>query len=120
MTSNSAIVDTSGQVFRTTRPGMLSDVFGIRLGSYEETEALNELSGKFYQGKKVEFTYKGKTIDTEASRFDLIDQQGADIIGYITSLDQDYPIVTSNNYGEGRAIYVGLSCKRLTIFKSFA
>jgi beta-galactosidase len=38
MTSNSAIVDESGQVFASTRPGRLNDVFGIRVGSYEETE----------------------------------------------------------------------------------
>src|SRR5450759_2159203 len=56
MTSNSAIVDENGQVFASTRPGRLSDVFGIRIGSYEETEALNEVSGKLYKGKKLEFT----------------------------------------------------------------
>ncbi|MBN2590792.1 MAG: beta-galactosidase trimerization domain-containing protein [Sedimentisphaerales bacterium] len=44
MTSNSAIVDTNGQVFATTRPGMLNEVFGIRLGSFEETETMNEIS----------------------------------------------------------------------------
>ncbi|MDP3684131.1 MAG: beta-galactosidase trimerization domain-containing protein, partial [Ignavibacteria bacterium] len=29
----------------------------------------------------------------------------------ITSLDKDYPIITSNKYGKGRAIYVGLPAK---------
>jgi len=111
MTSNSAIVGESGQVFGTTRPGMLSDVFGIRLGSYEETEVLNEISRKSYIGKKIEFTYRGKAIDTEAARFDIIDPKGAEILGNITSLDKDYPIMTSNKYGKGRAIYVGLPAK---------
>jgi beta-galactosidase len=108
MTSNSAIVDETGQVFATTHPGKLSDVFGIRVGSYEETETLNEISRKSYKGKKLEFTYKGKAIDTESSRFDIIESKGAEIIGSITSLDKDYPIMTSNKYGKGRAIYVGL------------
>jgi beta-galactosidase len=108
MTSNSAIVDESGQVFSSARPGRLSDVFGIRVGSYEETETLNEISRKSYKGKKLEFTYKGKAIDTESSRFDIIESKGAEIIGSITSLDKDYPIMTSNKYGKGRAIYVGL------------
>ena len=111
MTSNSAIVDETGQVFRTTRPGMLSDVFGIRLGSYEETEAMNEISRKSYQGKKLEFTYKGKVINTEAARFDIINPKDAQVIGTITSLDQDYPIMTSNKFGKGKAIYVGLPAK---------
>jgi len=108
MTSNSAIVDETGQVFSSTRPGRLSDVFGIRVGSFEETDALNEISRKSYKGKKLEFTYKGKAIDTESARFDVIEPKGAEVIGSITSLDKDYPIMTSNKYGKGRAIYVGL------------
>ena len=108
MTSNSAIVDTTGQVFKTTRPGMLSDVFGIRLGGYEKTESLNEISRKSFTGKKIEFTYKGKAIDTESPRFDIIDPKGAKVLGTLTNLDKDYPIMTSNQYGKGRAIYVGL------------
>lgn len=108
MTANSAMVDTTGQVFASTRPGLLSDVFGIRLGSYEETEVMNEVSRKSYKGKKIEFSYKGNAIDTESTRFDIIDPKGAEVIGSITSLDKDYPIMTMNKYGKGRAIYVGL------------
>jgi beta-galactosidase len=101
-------VDASGQVFKTTHPGQLSDVFGIRVGSYEETESMNEVSRKSYKGKSLEFTYKGKAVDTQSARFDVIDLKGAEIIGSITSLDKDYPIMTVNKYGKGRAIYVGL------------
>lgn len=108
MTSNSAIVDATGQVFASTRPGMLSDVFGIRLGGYEETEAFNEISPKSYKGKRLEFNYKGKSVGTESTRFDMIDPKGAEVIGKITSLDKEYPIMTINRYGKGRAIYVGL------------
>jgi beta-galactosidase len=111
MTSNSANVEESGQVFASTRPGRLNDVFGIRIGSYEETELLNEISRKGYKGKKLEFTYKGKAIDTESARFDIIQPDGAEVIGLLTSLDRDYPMLTSNKYGKGRAIYVGLPAK---------
>jgi len=108
MTGNSAVVDETGKVFASTRPGRLSDVFGIRVGSYEETEAMNEISRKSYKGKKLEFTYKGKAIDTESARFDIVEPKGAEILGSITSLDKDYPIMTVNKYDKGRAIYVGL------------
>lgn len=108
MTSNSALLDETGKVFASTRPGRLSDVFGIRVASYEEIEPFNEISRKGYKGKKLEFTYKGKAVDTESTRFDVIETKGAEIIGKITSLDKDYPIMTSNKYGKGRAIYVGL------------
>jgi len=111
MTSNSAVVDETGQVFASEHPGRLSDLFGIRIGGFEETEAYNEISRKAYKGKKLELTYKGKTVDSESARFDVIQTKGAEVIGNITSLDKDYPIITSNKYGKGRAIYVGLPAK---------
>ena len=115
MTSNSAVVDETGKVFASTRPGRLSDVFGIRVASFEETENFNEISRKSYKGKKLEFTYKGKAVDTQSTRFDVIEPKGAEVIGNITSLDKDYPIMTSNKYGKGRAIYVGLPADGSTL-----
>jgi len=111
MTSNSAIVDETGKVFASTHPGRLNDVFGIRLASYEETESLNEISRKSFKGKKIEVSYKGKAITSESTRFDIVESKGAEILASITSLDKDYPIITSNKYGKGRAIYVGLPAK---------
>ena len=108
MTSNSAIVDSTGQVFKTTHPGMLNDVFGIRIAGFEETESMNELSRKSLTEKKLELNYKGKIIQSESVRFDVIEPKGAAIAGSITSLDKDYPIITSNKFGKGRAIYIGL------------
>jgi len=109
MTNSSAVVNENGQVFASTRPGHLADVFGIRVGSYEETEILNEISRQSYRGKKLEVNYKGKPINTESTRFDIIEPRSAQVLANITSLDKDYPIITSNKYGKGRAIYVGLS-----------
>jgi beta-galactosidase len=111
MTSNSAVVDESGQVFSSTHPGRLSDVFGIRIGSFEELESLNEISRISYTGKKIRLTYKDKTIESGSPQFDVIESKGAEILGNIISLDKDYPIITSNKYGKGRAIYVGLTAK---------
>jgi beta-galactosidase len=72
---------------------------------------MNEISRKSYRGKRLEITYKGKPNNTESTRFDIIDLKGAEVIGSITSLDKDYPIMTSNQYGKGQAIYVGLPAK---------
>ena len=108
MTSYSAVVDTTNQVFTSTHPGLLSDVFGIRVGSYEETEYMNDISRISYKGEKVRVNYDGKNIESESPRFDVIEPKGAEVIGNITSLDKDYPIITSNKYGKGRAIYIGL------------
>lgn len=108
MTANSAVVDETGKVFATTHPGRLNDVFGIRVGSFEETEVMNELSPIGYEGKKLQLDYKGKRIDTESVRFDVIEAKGAEVLGRITSLDKAYPVITSHRYGKGRAIYIGL------------
>ena len=111
MTSYSAVVDSTNQVFKSTRPGLLNDVFGIRIGSYEETENMNEISRISYKGNKVRVIYKGKNIETESPRYDVIEPKGAEVIGNITSLDKDYPIITSNKYNKGRAIYIGLPAR---------
>ena len=39
----------------------------------------------------------------------MVQPKGAAVLGKITSLDKDYPIVTSHKYGKGRAIYIGLA-----------
>ncbi len=111
MTSYSAVVDTTNKIFASTRPGLLDDVFGIRLGSYEETENMNEISRISYKGKQIQVSYKGKNVETESPRFDIIEPKGAEVLGYITSLDKDYPVITSNKYGKGRAIYIGLPAR---------
>ncbi|HEV8285897.1 MAG TPA: beta-galactosidase [Chitinophagaceae bacterium] len=111
MTSNSAIVDETGKVFASTHPGRLDDVFGIRVANYEEAENLNEISRKSFKGKKLEVTFKGKLINSESTRFDVVESRGAEVLASITSLDKEYPIITSNKYGKGRAIYVGLPAK---------
>lgn len=111
MTGNSAIVDETGQVFASTHPGRLNDVFGVRVAAFEETESMNEISRKSFKGKKLEVTYKGKEINTESARFDVVEANGAEVLANITSLDKDYPVITSNRYGKGRAIYVGLPAK---------
>ena len=111
MTGYSAVVDSSNQVFSSTRPGLLNDAFGIRLGSYEEIENMNEISPISYTGKKVRVNYKGKTIESESPRFDIIEPQGAEVLGIITSLNKEYPVITSNNYGKGKAIYIGLPAR---------
>jgi beta-galactosidase len=111
MTSYSAVVDTTDKVFESTRPGLLYDVFGIRLGSYEETENMNEISRMSYKGKQIQVRYKGKNIESESPRFDIIETKGAEILGIITSLDKDYTVITSHKYGKGRAIYIGLPAR---------
>jgi beta-galactosidase len=108
MTGNSSVVDETGKVFSSAHPGLLDDVFGIRVAGYEQTGDFNELSRKGLKDGHLELSFKGKPVAVESSRFEIIETRGAEVLGSITSLDRDYPIVTSNRYGRGRAIYMGL------------
>ncbi len=115
MTSYSAMVDEHGQVFSSPLPGRLSDVFGIRVSGFEETEQFNELSRAGLTGNTVRLTYGGRRIDSQSPRFDLIHPQGATVLGQLISLDKDYPIVTSHPFGSGTAIYVGLPAREAVL-----
>ena len=111
MTGYSAMVDEHGQVFSSPLPGRLSDVFGIRISGFEETDQFNELSREGLKGGALGLTYRGRRIDCLSPRFDLVHPEGASVLGQIVSLDQDYPIVTSHPFGAGTAIYVGLPAR---------
>jgi len=111
MTGNSAVVDGTGKVYASRHPGLLSDVFGIRVAGYEETAAMNEVSRTKKTGKQLECLYDGKLIATESAYFEVVEPAGAEVLGKLTSPDKDYPIITANRYGMGRAIYVGLPAR---------
>ena len=108
MTYGSALFDERGQVFRSTLPGLLDDVFGIRKGGYGETAAMNELSRRASEGGEIIVDFEGREIITRSDYFDWIAPIRATVLGNIVSMDRDYPIITSNKYGKGTAIYIGI------------
>jgi beta-galactosidase len=111
MTGQSAILDEANQVFATTLPGRLNDVFGIRVAGFEESEWMNELSRDGLQGKQLRVIYLEHELTCESPRFDLIEPTSASIPGHIASLDRDYPVVTTHKFGAGTAIYIGLPAR---------
>ena len=86
-------------------------MFGIRIASLEEPESLNEISKSGLKGKKLRLNYSRKEVSAESERFDVIKPRGAEVLGSITSLDKNYPIVTANKFGAGTAICIGLPAK---------
>jgi len=112
MTANSALVNETGQVFASTHPGLLADVFGIRVAGYEHTADFNEISRKNFKDNNMEVTFKKNRVTLQSSWFDVIEPKGAAVMGTITSLDKPYPVVTTNKYGKGNAIYIGLPADR--------
>ena len=69
---------------------------------------MNELSRVGLQGKHLRVRFAERDLECESPRFDVIEPQGAQVLGWIDSLDRDYPVVTTHQYGAGNAIYVGL------------
>ncbi len=111
MTSYSAVLDEHGQAFTTTHPGMLDDVFGIRVGGFEVSELMNERSTVGTTGQHLRVVYRDHEVACESPRFDVIEPKGADVLGRIVGLPGDFPVVTSHRYGKGSAIYVGVPAR---------
>lgn len=120
MTSFSSWFDEHGQVVRTTRPSLLDDVFGIRLGSFQEPTILNEATGGTLSADKVRIDYAGELIQTTAPRFDEVHVRGAEVVATISGLDLDYPAVTANSFGRGRAVFVSLPAREELLHRVLA
>ncbi|KAK1176829.1 beta-galactosidase [Streptomyces sp. NBS 14/10] len=112
MTSYSATLDADGQAFATTRPGRLDDVFGIRVGSYEETAMLNELAHGRTGHEGLDLEFDGRAIAAATPRFDVVEPVTADVLARAAGLDGDRPLITANRYGAGRAVYIALPARR--------
>jgi len=111
MTGYSAMLDEHNQVFATGLPGRLSDVFGIRVSGFEESEFMNELSRDGSRGRQLRVNYHDRNLTCQSPRFDVIEPKDAEVLGRIVSLDRDYPIVTTHKFGAGTAIYIGLPAR---------
>lgn len=111
MTAWSAVLDEHGQAFTTTHPGKLDDVFGIRIGGFEDSSLMNELSTIGTLGRQLRLDYRDHEFTCDSPRFDVIEPKGAEVLGRIVGLDRDYPVVTRHRYGAGTAIYLGLPAR---------
>lgn len=108
MTGYSAVLDEHGQAFTTTHPGKLHDVFGIRVGGFEDTAVMNERSRIGTTGRRLRVAYRDRELTCDSPRFDVIVPKGAEVLGRIIGFDREYPLVTRHRFGKGAAIYVGI------------
>jgi beta-galactosidase len=108
MTSNSAMADPTGQIYSTTRPGLLADLFGIRLGGIEDTATMNECSATC-TGSQLQVDYKGHSSLIQADSYDVIHLNGASAWATIQNFGDSIPLITKRSYGRGKAIYMGVA-----------
>jgi beta-galactosidase len=96
MTAFSAKVDDHGQWFNTPLPGLLSDVFGLKVNAFYETPtALSyELDGKSYQ--------------TDVRFYEVPEPSTATTLAHFNGLPADIPAITSNHFGKGEALYIAM------------
>jgi len=111
MTGDSAVLNEFGQAFDVPHPGRLNDVFGIRVGGFEVSELMNELSKVGTKGQQLRVNYRDRELTCESPRFDIVEPKDAEVLGRIVGLDRDYPLVTKHRYGAGTAIYVGVPAR---------
>ncbi|WP_460796813.1 beta-galactosidase [Microbacterium sp. GXF0217] len=120
LTAYSCWFDEHGQITRATRPSGLDDVFGIRLGSFQEPHILNEATDGARVGDEVRIDFGDEVISVAAPRIDEVHLRGARAVATITGVDQPYPAVTVNEFGQGRAVYVALPARHALIDRVIA
>ena len=96
MTAFSAKVDETNQWFDTPLPGRLSDVFGIR-------------TSEFYRpSTPPEIILNGRAEKASIGFYEVLEPRTAKAMASFTNTPEKSPAITVNNYGKGRAIYVGV------------
>lgn len=94
MTAFSAKVNENNQWFDTSLPGRLSDVFGLKTNEF------------YHTGTPLEgYIGKSKFI-TPIDFYEVLEPSTAKVLGRFSDVDGSSPVVTVNNFGKGKAIYV--------------
>lgn len=108
MTGYSAWINETGQVFDTTRPGNLTEVFGIEITGYQRTtgieipeDAEQKIHRNPQNGREL-LKVNGKWIDVDY--YEQIETTDAEIVWKEET--HQIPAVTRNQYGDGTAYYL--------------
>lgn len=110
MTAYSATLDENGQVFGMPRPGLLEDVFGLRVAGFDRTDSV------------WNFTASSRITESGGKRHELLCVKAAEPFyidvdyyeqlefhsakSYVDFAENGLCAVSVNEYGKGRAFYV--------------
>lgn len=126
MTAFSAKVNEHSQVFDTPLPGMLSEVFGVKVRGFDRAvthvASVNEgcLKKEDYSVKRnnVHILYGGEDVGTDVNYHEYLELTTAHSLAeYSFYPDQYFAAVTCNNYENGKAIYTGIPADEKLIRK---
>ncbi len=111
MTGYSGTVNENGQVFQTPRPGLLTDVFGIRVAGFYRTDMpgfFSENSAKCKNASGVRellsVSGQGRNFYVNVDYYEDIELHTAQSFTEFT--DKKMCAVSVNNYGKGKAYYI--------------
>lgn len=116
MTAYSAKVNENNQVFSTSLPGRLSDLFGIRIGGFDRSKthvaSINEgglkKSDLDIQREYVWISFENVNFKLDIDYYEIIETKTAEILASFTNIKEQLPAITSNNFGKGKAIYIAI------------
>jgi beta-galactosidase len=94
MTAASAKTDENNQWFNTPLPGKLSDVFGLKSREF------------YHHSAPLTGTVHGVAFEAALPFYEVLEPTTAEVVARFANLVDSPPVVTSNRYGQGRAIYV--------------
>lgn len=126
MTAFSAKVNEHNQVFDTPLPGMLSEVFGIRVRGFDRAvthvASVNEgcLKKEDHPVKRndVRILYGGEDVGVDVNYHEYLELTTAHALAQYSSFPEQYSAaVTCNSYGAGKAIYIGIPAAEKLIQK---
>lgn len=101
MTGYSAVVDQTSKAFDTPRPGLLSDVFGLRIAGFDRS-GLPDRKG-FIQSPERMITRNDEALRIKADYVERLELHEAQC--YAT-LDNGQCAVSVHRYGKGKAYYL--------------
>jgi beta-galactosidase len=119
MTAYSAKVNENNQVFDTAMPGLLSDVFGVRVNAFERTGthvgSINEGGlEKHDMGiirEKPGIALNGTVFELDIDYYEIIELHTASTLAYFTDIEENRAAISINKFGKGMAIYIAVPAK---------
>lgn len=94
MTASSDKVNETNQWYNTSLPGNLTDVFGVKTHAFDKN--LDTLTGSI----------DGVEFKTTINYYELLEPSTAKILARFSNIEGNPPVVTVNQFGKGKAIYV--------------
>jgi beta-galactosidase len=102
MTGFSAMLDKNNAVFDLPRPGLLDDVFGIRVVTFERTN-VNWKHNEIIENKMIEIERKGKRVISKSNFYEELELRSA--VRYAEFSGKNLTALSVNAYGKGKAYY---------------